>query len=162
VTLRPKDPRHLAGLADLLRERRRFDEAIPQYLAAMAMTPNDARLWIALGLAHQGAGRAAEALEAFRKAVASDPENAFAYYQLGLASLDAKRVDEASTALHTASLKDPSRPEIWLALGRLHALRSDKAEALQAFRRCLRLEPLNTAARKAVDELSASLYNSDS
>jgi cytochrome c-type biogenesis protein CcmH/NrfG len=38
----------------------------------------------------------------------------------------------------------------------------DKTQALQAFRRCLRLEPLNIAARKAVEELSVSLYGAGS
>jgi spermidine synthase len=156
----PNDPRHLAGLADLLRERRRFDEAIRQYLAAVSVGGKEPRLWSGLGLAYQGAGRAAEALEAFRRAAASDPENAFAQYQLGLASLEAKRFDEALAALGKATLADPLRPEVYLALGRLHAAQGDTAEALQAYRRCLQLEPLNTAARKAVEELSASLYGS--
>ena len=104
----------------------------------------------------------AEALEAFRQAVSSDPENAFAQYHLGLASLEAKRFDEALTALRAASLKDPLRPEVFLALGRLYTARNDKTEALQAFRHCLRLDPLNTSALKAVEELSATLYGSGS
>jgi tetratricopeptide (TPR) repeat protein len=99
-------------LADLLRERRRFDEAIQQYLVAVGTAPKDARLWSGLGLAYQGAGRASEALEAFRRAASSDPENVFAQYQLGLVSLEAKRFDEALAALRKAALKDPLRPEV--------------------------------------------------
>jgi superkiller protein 3 len=158
ATQHPKDPRRLAGLADLLRERRRFDEAIQQYLVAVGIAATDARLWSGLGLAYQGAGRAAEALEAFRRAASSDPENAFAQYQLGLASLEAKRFDESLAALRKSTLRDPFRPEVYLALGRLHMAQGDKTQALQAFNLCLRLEPLNTTARKSVEELSASLY----
>jgi tetratricopeptide (TPR) repeat protein len=99
-------------------------------------------------------------LEAFRRAASSDPESAFAQYQLGLASLEARRFDEALAALRQSTLVDPFRPEVYLALGRLHTAQGDKAEALEAYRRCLRLEPLSTAARKAVEELSASLYGS--
>jgi spermidine synthase len=162
AALDPKDPRRVAGLADLLRERRRFDEAIQQYLVAVGIAAKDARMWSGLGLAYQGAGRTAEALEAFRRAASIDPENAFAQYQLGLANLEARRFDEALAALRKAAFRDPFRPEVHLALGRLYVAQGDQTEAMQAFRRCLRLEPLNTTARKAVEELSASLYGSGS
>ena len=66
-------------------------------------------------------------------------------------------LDEAVTALRKAAIRDPFRPEVYLALGRLHVAQGDKTEAVQAFRRCLRLEPLNATARKAIEELSASL-----
>ncbi len=159
ATLRPNEARHLAALADFVRERGRFDEAIQRYLTALTVAPEDSRLRIGLGLAYRGSGRYAEAIEVFGRVVSSEPENAFAYYQLGVANLEAKRTDEAWTALRTASLKDPFRPGVWLALGRLHALRGDAAAALEAFHRCLRLEPLNTDARKAIEEVSATLYN---
>ncbi len=160
VALRPNEVRHLLGLADFLRERDRFDEAIRQYLAALALAPKDSRPWTGLGLAYRGAGRIAEAIDAFGQAVSSDPENAFARYQLGLANLEAKQTDAAWASLHTASLKDPSRSEVWCALGKLDALRGDTAAAMQAFHQCLRLEPLNAAARREIEELSASLYDS--
>jgi spermidine synthase len=162
VVLLPKDPRPRVGLADLLREQRRFDEAIQHYRVALAFASKDGRLWSGLGLAYQGAGRGAEALEAFRQAVSIDPESAFAQYNLGQASLEAKRLDEALAALRAASLKDPFRAEVFLALGRLHTARGDKTEALRAYLHCLRLDPLNTPALKAVEELSTSLEGSGS
>lgn len=162
VRLLPKDPRHHLGLADLLRERRHLDEAIQQYRAGLMIAPRDDRLLSGLGQAFQAAGRGADALEVFRQAVSSDPENALAQYHLGLASLEARRFDEALGALRAASLKDPFRAEVFLALGRLHSARGDKLEALQAFRHCLRLDPLNTPALKAVEELSVSIYGLES
>jgi len=157
LALKPKDIRLQASLADLLRERQRFAEAISSYREALSHAPNDPRLWAGLGLAHQGAGGLTEALEAFRQAVAKDPENAFFQYQLGQALLEVQRLDEALTALRTAALKDPLRVEPCLALGRLHALRGDKAKAIQEFRRALLLDPGNAIALRTVEELSVAL-----
>ena len=157
LALKPKDIRLQASLADLLRERQRFVEAISSYREALSQAPNDPRLWAGLGLAHQGAGGLTEALEAFRQAVAKDPENAFFQYQLGQALLEVQRLDEALTALRTAAVKDPLRVEPCLALGRLHALRGDKAKAIQEFRRALLLDPGNAIALRTVEELSVAL-----
>jgi spermidine synthase len=156
LALRPKDPSQLARLADLYREEQRPQEAIHHYLAAVAIAPQDPRLWSGLGLSYQEAGRPSEALEAFRQALTREPENPFIRYQLGLAYLELKRFDEALAALQTAALKDPVKAEPYLAMGRLHTLRNEKAEAFQAYRQALRLDPLNTSALRAVEELLAA------
>jgi Flp pilus assembly protein TadD len=44
VALQAKDPKTLADLADLKRERRKPEEAIRLYRAALALAPRDARL----------------------------------------------------------------------------------------------------------------------
>jgi spermidine synthase len=155
LSLHPKDPRHQAALADMYIEGKRPGEAIPLFLSAVALTPQDAHLWTSLGLAYQGAGRVAEALEAFRQALSREPENAFIHYQLGLAYLELKRFDEALASLQTAAVKDPVKAEPYLAMGRLHKLRDEKAAAFEAYRQALHLNPLSASAVKGVEELSA-------
>jgi len=157
VALRPKDPRYLGEIADLYREGQRFQQAISYYLAAISIAPQDARLWTGLGLAYRGAGRSDEALQAFRQVVLREPENAFVHYQMGVTYLEEKRFDEAASALQMAALEDPTKPDPHLELGRLYNLRGEKIQALEAFRRALRLDPLNTSTLRAVEELSAAL-----
>lgn len=160
LALRPKDPQHLAGLADLYRERRRFGEAIPNYRAAVAVAPQDARLWANLGLSYRGLGRSGEALEALHQALSRDPDSGFIHFQVGLVYLETNQIDEAATALKTAALKDPRKAEPHLELGKVYDLKGEKAKALEAYRRALRLDPLNPLAIRAVEELSAALYGS--
>lgn len=157
LTLQPKDPRHLAALADLYLEMQRPGEAIPHYLAAVAHAPRDARLWTGLGLAYRGAGRTDDALEALRQALSREPENAFIHYQLGLSYLELKRFDESLASLQMAARKDPGKADPYLAMGRVHTLKNEKAEALLAYRQALYLNPFSAPAVRGVEELSSAL-----
>jgi spermidine synthase len=156
VALQANDPKALADLADLKRERRQSEEAIRLYRAALAMAPRDARLWTGLGFAHKDAGRPAQALEAFREALAMDTGNALVLYQVGLLHLAASQLDQAEKAFQDAARKDPRRSDPHIELGRMYAQRGEKAMALEAFRRALRLDPTSPVALEAVEGLAAA------
>ncbi len=66
--------------------------------------------------------------------------------------------ETAEAALQAAALRDRMHPDPLIQLGRLFALKDDKAKALEAYRQALRLDPSNVTAVRAVEELAASLY----
>ena len=156
VALQTNDPKALADLADLKRERRHPEEAIRLYRAALALTPRDARLWTGIGFAHKDAGHSAQALEAFREALTFDTGNALVLYQIGLLHLAASQLDEAETAFQDAARRDPRRSDPHVELGRMYEQRGDKALALEEFRQALQLDPTSPAALQAVEALAAA------
>lgn len=77
----PGDAAAQKELGDALLAKRRFDEAAAAYRASLAINPNQALAWSALGEAlmqtrpSQGAALPPDAAEAFRKALALDPRD---------------------------------------------------------------------------------------
>jgi tetratricopeptide (TPR) repeat protein len=143
-------------LADLYREGQQFQEAIPLYLAALEAAPGDPTLWAGLGVSYQGSGIHQEALAAFHRAGALRPESSLYDYLSGLVYLSLRQRDKASAAFEAAARKMPARPGPHLELGRLYREDGQRGKSLEAFRRVLQLDPQNTAALRAVEDLSAS------
>jgi cytochrome c-type biogenesis protein CcmH len=77
-------------LGDALLAKRRFDEAATAYRASLAIDPNQANAWSALGetvmqtTKAQGIELPAEAQNAFRKAIAIDPRDARARFYFAM------------------------------------------------------------------------------
>ncbi|WP_309673263.1 tetratricopeptide repeat protein [Gemmatimonas sp.] len=76
------------------------------------------------------------------------PPNAAAYHALGDAFFQQDRLDEAATAYRHALLLEPDRLDPANTLGVILAGRGEQAEAMQLFRRLVRLDPTFIHARQ--------------
>ncbi len=87
--------------------------AIAQLEARLKQTPNDARGWRFLGMAHRDAGNFAESAMAYKRSTALEPNNGEGWSSLGEALALAgtgPNMPEARAAFRTALEKDPADP----------------------------------------------------
>ena len=61
-----------------------YNNAVLQYKKALMKAPEDAVIFLNMGLAYANGGKNDEAMECFQKAIEIEPKNAVAYYNLGL------------------------------------------------------------------------------
>ncbi len=85
-------------------------------------------------------GDADGAAAAFRRAIALQ-DTSEAQTGLGQALSEDRRPDEALVPLRRATALDGGNAAAWLALGEVHLVRGETAEARSAYQRYLTLEP---------------------
>jgi tetratricopeptide (TPR) repeat protein len=78
-------------------------QAIVEFEKAVSLSPNDYRMWMALGTASEQAGDSAKGEQALRRAVALAPAYAYPHWYLGNLLLRSGRYDDAFAELRTAS-----------------------------------------------------------
>jgi hypothetical protein len=103
--LAPNDPLTHWRLGQVSQQKLPLDQAaaaLPAYEQAVALSPNDYRLWMSLGIARERTGEAGKAEPAFRQAVALAPSYAYPHWHLGNLLLRSGRYDEAFAELRTA------------------------------------------------------------
>ncbi|GAC1417151.1 MAG: serine/threonine-protein kinase [Acidobacteriaceae bacterium] len=88
ITLDPRDPEALTGLATSDRNLGRYTAAEAIYIKAENLRPDDWNGYNTLGQFYQRIGRPRDAVEQFRRAIALVPDNASVYANLGSAYLD--------------------------------------------------------------------------
>ncbi|MGJ4748515.1 tetratricopeptide repeat protein, partial [Leptospira sp. SA-E8] len=132
---------------------------------SLAGRPDDADVLGGLGVAWMRQGRHAEAQAQFREAQARDPANSrwaellttSRYWGTMRKASDAFAMQDyarAETRLAEARATDPGEPAAWVLTGRVQAAQGRDAEAEQAWRQALVLEPSNAGAVQAL----ATLY----
>jgi adenylate cyclase len=140
-------PRHaLAHFAKghILRARRRYEAAIPEYEAAVALNRNWVVAIAALGVCKFFAGAIEEAIPAQEQAIRlspRDPRIPNWYWRIGMVHLLQARVDEAVLWLEKARSANSrlSGPHAWLASA--YALRGERDRAAAELAEARRLNP---------------------
>ncbi len=111
VDLAPQDPQTHYALA-IFAERNFAPEDLAQslgeYERAVALAPNDFRLWLALGKARERSGDAAGAELALRKSLSLAPNYAQVQWTLGNALLRQGKTAEAFAEITKAAESDPN------------------------------------------------------
>jgi len=125
---------------------RRPERTLAELEAAVARSPRDPALQVALGLARWDRGDAAGARAAFERAVAVGPTNADAHNWLGVALMEKTDLPGAITALRKAIALDPKNGRAHTNLGAALVKSGDYPEAVKVFRTALTLEPNSHAA----------------
>lgn len=109
-SLAPKDPLTHWRLGQVSLKRLPLDQlarALPEFERAVSLSPNDYRLWVALGTAREQAGDVAGGEQALREAVRLAPSYAYPHWYLGNLLLRSNRYDEAFAELRLASEANP-------------------------------------------------------
>ena len=121
-------------------------DPVPQMEQALAKTPNDPKINIALALAYLDRGDQARALERLRHAVKVAPDSAEAHNWLGVVLLDKADFPQGIAALRKAVALDPKYTRAYANLGSALARSGEFDEAVAVFRKALSLEPESMAA----------------
>jgi Carbohydrate binding domain/Tetratricopeptide repeat len=109
-TLSPKDPLthwRLGQVSQKVLPLEQSAAALTEYEKAVALSPNDYRLWMTLGIACGQAGELEKAEPALRQAVALAPYYAYPHWYLGNLLVRSGRYEEAFAELQKASDADP-------------------------------------------------------
>jgi spermidine synthase len=90
----------------------RIDEAMAEFLKALALDPEDASTHWHLGAGFASQNRRQEALEHLQRSAQLDPGNGLVQHDLGVLLADAGRWDEAADHLENALQLDPTSDEL--------------------------------------------------
>jgi tetratricopeptide (TPR) repeat protein len=121
-------------------------DPVPQLERALAKTPDDPKVNLALGVAFLERGDAARALERLRHAVKVGPDFADAHNWLGVALLDGADFPQGIASLRKAIALDPKHTRAYANLGSALAKSGELDEAVEVFRKALALDPESIAA----------------
>jgi tetratricopeptide (TPR) repeat protein len=131
----------------LLNERGRFQDAVTQFLQAVALVPTDGNLLRSLADAHYGAGNLKDSCHWYRKALALQPEDVETLINLGVASELLNRHDDALLLLLKARELAPRDYRPVLNLGGVHLSLNRLNEAEYYFEKARELEPGDATIR---------------
>jgi len=116
-SLAPRDPLTHWRLAGVLLKKLPPDQltqVTSEYEEAVRLSPNDYRLWMALGLGLEQLGDTKRGEEALRQATALAPSYVYPHWYLGNLLLRTGRYDEGFGELRRASEADPEfRPQLF-------------------------------------------------
>ena len=161
-------PLYHANLGRVLKGDGDYQGAVDAYLAAIALSPEDAVLWSDLASARLSNGNVEGALKAAKHALSLDAGMAAAHVNLGLArqDLDGASDTAAMAALARAAFLDPGQAGAHLGLALGYHAAGMVAQARDAYMRALAIDPslvvahcnLGNLARDASDFEAASTH----
>ena len=126
------------------RETAYLDEAIEEFKKTIALNPRHPGAHYCLGLSYllkDGTLKLKEAAAAFRTELASYPEDYLAIYNLGLVCVIEREYEEGARLLEKSVRLRPQNPDAYLFLGNAyHGLRQFE-KAIEAFKKCMALNP---------------------
>jgi tetratricopeptide (TPR) repeat protein len=137
----PYHPEILRSLLQLDRRENRFPESVARIDAAVAASPDDARLRRLRGVVAlmQGDGEAAEA--SFKKAVELDPTDVSSYEQLARYYAKTGRVQETIETYQKALEVQPDSARIHHFLGVLYEYGGQRQKAIDAYEAAVKNDP---------------------
>lgn len=150
-------------------QAQRFDEAARAAEAALALTPDDGRLWEVVGLARQMLGDLEGAIAAYDRAIELMPGDSRVHLNRGGAYIVGHQQGRAGwrararADFERAVELDPRSTFAWNNLGWVRAEEGDVDGAIAAFRRTLELDPnqrMAPSVRKALEDLERRLRGS--
>jgi tetratricopeptide (TPR) repeat protein len=128
-------------VAAALAKKGEYAAAIPEWMKALAMSPDDARALNNFGLSLAGANRRAEAMEQYHKALAAKPDYPEAHNNLAIALADAGRAGEAIGQYQQALAGNSGYAEAHCNLATLLAQHGRLPDAIRHFEAALAIRP---------------------
>lgn len=161
LALRPSFVTARIALGSALRRKGATAEAISLLQDATSAGSNEerSRAWAALGWALLTANRRHEAVKAFDRAIEFSPARTGVRLAIARAWQSTDLDEDEVTALRVlerTSELSPDLPAVWYALGRARERTGDKAGAMEAYDRTLRLAPSHAQARRRAVQLAIS------
>lgn len=129
-------------------------KAAELYRDAIRVIPGHALLYYKLSVALDKAGDAAGEREALQKALQIDPTMAIAHRQLGYLAFNDGDFDTAEQEFRLAVQGAPRFADAWVSLAATLATESRRAEAMDAVKHALEIDPQNANAIELQKELA--------
>lgn len=133
-------PAALEQQADHLRSSKLYLDALDYYRAALAKTPNNARLFNKIGITQLMMQRYKEAKRSFEHSIRADPGFADAYNNLGVVLYADKHYSAAVKQYRKAIAKDSGSASFFSNLGAAYFSKREFEPAGEAYQRALELD----------------------
>ena len=143
------------NLGRLFVKEGRLEEAERQYLAAIAINPEEEDLRYNYGNLLMREGHFAEAETQYRIALQTAPQKAEIHNNLGFSLNKQHRTDEAIGEFQRAIQLKPGDPDAYYNLGTALMARHQVDEAVAAYQKALQLRPDSEMFKKRLQELGA-------
>lgn len=127
-----------------------IQRAIPEYIRAADLLPDNVEAQVKAGSVLLLGGRFEDARSRAEKALAADPKSVDAQILLGNATAGMKNLDGAIEEIETAVALAPSEGRGYANLGALQMAKGNADEAEKMFRRAIEVEPGSVAAQLAL------------
>ncbi len=155
VRLRPAYAEGWSNLGAAAARLGRLPEAIDDLERALRLDPENVDAAMNLANAFYTAGRVDDAVGWYRRVVALAPDHAAALNNLGVLLVERGDLAEGVAHLEAAVRSRPGFARAWASLGDGLVALGRPAEAAQAYRRVLALDPANLAVRDRLRALAS-------
>ncbi|HTD06627.1 tetratricopeptide repeat protein [Undibacterium sp.] len=141
VALAPDDAMWLTMLANVLRDQRRYTEAVEIYRRALQVQSADPHTGFNLGSVLQQLQRYAEAVACYRQLLALHPDFPEAHNDLGVALMALQHYDQAAASFQQALRLRPEYGEAWNNLGVVYKNQNEYDVAVTCYQTALASQP---------------------
>jgi predicted O-linked N-acetylglucosamine transferase (SPINDLY family) len=138
------------NLANLLRERKHFGEALKLYTDLLARRPDHELAWNNTGLALLQLGHAEEARHCFAQTLQLNPRNTQALLNLGNMHFNSGELEAAIEIYRRGLSFDPMDSDLHLNLGNALLAAGKVQAAIASLRRAISVKPSNSNAHSAL------------
>ncbi len=146
VRAEPRAPRAWYNLGRSYQDAARVEEAVDAYRRAVDLAPDYEEAWAQLATGHMQAGRWEDAAGPLAEALRLNPQDGVARLNEGVLWLNTGRAAEARARFDEIAALEPHRVDAWYNLALAAERLGDHAQAAQAWRRAIDLDPANGAA----------------
>jgi tetratricopeptide (TPR) repeat protein len=161
INVNPNSPSAYSNRGSVLRDLRRFQEAVVDYRKAISLDPRRAELYINCGNVLQDLGRFKQAIDCYDKAIRLKPDLAVAHNHRGAALRGAKRFVEALHAYDKAISLDPRYADAYNNRGMVLQDLKRLDEALASYDQAVSLNPAYAEAHNNRGDLLLKLKRLD-
>ena len=118
-----------------------LDNAIEAYSKCIALKPDEADVYINMGIALKDQGKFDEAIEAYQKCISLKPDYAKAYNNMGIALKAQKKLNKAIEMFNQAISFETNNSSAYYNLGNTLRDQNKLEEAIKTYRKCIELNP---------------------
>jgi len=132
------------------RSSKKFDLAIADYQKAVEADPTMDIAFYEMGACYQELNQHGKAVESFTKAINIKSNNAGYFYARCVSESWLSQFAEATRDCKTASKMKPGDADMLATLGRLYEDQGQKAEAMEAYKQALAINPNQAEAKEGI------------
>lgn len=118
-----------------------LDNAIEAYSKCISLKPNEADIYINMGIALKDQGRLDEAIEAYQKCISLKPDYAKAYNNMGIALKAQNKLNKAIEMFNKAISFEADYSSAYYNLGNTLRDQNKLEEAIKTYSKCIELNP---------------------
>jgi protein O-mannosyl-transferase len=149
----PDNARAYNNLGNLYCDKEKYDEAIKEYMNALAIKPDYAEAYNNLGIIYSIRKEYDKAISTYETALKYDPDIAETHTNLGNLYSLTKKYDKAVAEYQKALSIDPNLAGAYYNIGILYNKQKKRADALRAFRAAFKIYPYYEDTEKRIKEL---------
>lgn len=137
------------GLGEAYRRAKRYIDAVEAFKCAAKVKPKDTRAYVSAGFAAEAMGDDSKAYEFFRKATEFSPDSPMLYAVMGMYQVHHKQSGAAIRLCEKALTLKPDYGYAYVCLGMAYNSAGRRPEAVAAWQKAIRCDPLSNDARYA-------------